>query len=94
MRLVRSLCLLIAAVVVMTPFVWASTGDAWIEGIHDAETDGVFHAVVSTQGVAPDALLYTFGHIQVVSTAIPPSDEAAATTVVIAARRTRAPPLA
>jgi hypothetical protein len=86
------LALLIILLGVVSPFVWASTADFWVAGIHDAESDNVVQAVVSVEGVVEHFPTRPIGAAAVVPF-VRPADGGAPLRYALSALAPRAPPL-
>lgn len=89
-RALLSLALVVFGVV--SPFVWASTAETWLEGIHDAESDDLVQATVSVEGVV-GCPAQPIGHVTVTAL-VPSTDDSAPTPCGVPPRPSRAPPLA
>ncbi len=90
----RPITALLVAVLLLTPFVWASTAETWTHGIYDYESDDILQ-VVGQNDVAPVpsslSLNINGGLIIVGRLALP--DQTSAIDVVLSPSQTRGPPL-
>ncbi len=88
------LAALLVAVLLLTPFVWASTPETWTDGIYDYESDEILQIVGQSDvaAVVSSASLPLTGALLVVGRLNLP-DQTAAIEVVRPASQTRGPPL-
>jgi len=93
MRALPGLITLLAALLVLTPFVSASTFEAWTEGLYDAESDAS-QAVKSADGVVEYAPLRPFRYVPIVAGLVANGDDLVAPVVLPPAPPGRAPPAA
>ncbi len=83
---------LIVGILVLVPFVTASTADAWIDGIQDSESDNVLSGVASLDSIVACTVTLAVGYAPVVVALLPPVDEHPAVGGVRTALHPRAPP--
>ncbi len=93
-RAERPITGLLVALLLLTPFVWASTAETWTHGIYDYESDDILQ-IVGQNDVAsvPSSLsLHLNGALVIVGRLALP-DQTSAIDVVLPASQTRGPPL-
>jgi|RhiMetStandDraft_4_1073278.scaffolds.fasta_scaffold106200_2 hypothetical protein len=93
-RAERPITALLVAVLLLTPFVWASTAETWTHGIYDYESDEILQ-VVGQKDVAPvpSSLSLNLNGALVIVGLLALSDQTSAIDVLLPAPQTRGPPL-
>lgn len=93
-RAERPITALLVAVLLLTPFVWASTAETWTHGIYDYESDDILQIVGHNDVAAvPSHPILSFDSALVIVGRFALPDRTAAIDVVLAASQTRGPPL-
>ena len=92
MHRLAGLIALLVGLIILTPFVYASTFEAWPDGIFDAESDDVDWAAKSSECATESAPLRVAGSVAHVAHFVPTADDSTAPTAIRPASRTRAPP--
>ncbi len=92
MRAAFGLIAFLVGLVLFTPFAYASTFEAWTDGLYDAESDDIVQVTRSAQVVETIPLTAIHGIDDVVAV-LSPGDERAPEPAVAASRSARAPPI-
>jgi hypothetical protein len=91
MRVTLGLIVFLVGLVILTPFAYASTFEAWTDGLYDAESDDSDQAVRSVQ-VVETRPLTSLGGIDVVVAVLSHGNESGTDLTVTSTRSARAPP--
>jgi len=89
-----ALTVLLIGFIVFTPFAWASTYEAWTDGLYDAELQNDLLALSTLQLVINGAVLTSSGRVDVVVAVLSPGDDRVADLADLSPRSARAPPTA
>ena len=89
-----ALTVLLIGFIVFTPFAWASTYEAWMDGLYDAELQNDLLALSTLQLVINGAVLTSSGRVDVVVAVLSPGDDRVADLADLSPRSARAPPTA
>jgi len=93
MRRAVALIVVLIGLVVVTPFVWASTYEAWTDGVYDAELGDDILALLSLSVF--DRIVLSDGHgIEVVVGVVVLADDTVGDLADPSTRSVRAPPTA
>src|SRR3989442_2652585 len=92
MRGALTLSVLLIAFLVLTPLAGATTYEAWMDGLYDAEVEGDLLAAISLQSVVESAPLTSRGCVDTVVAVCSSGDDAAADLTDPSPRTARAPP--
>jgi hypothetical protein len=92
MRVPRWPVLFLVVLLVLTPFVFAGTYEAWDDGLYDAESDDGLQAAKCPEAAIERAPLVVAPYVPVVATVALGGDGSAAPAVVEPAPPCRAPP--
>ena len=89
-----ALTVLLIGFIVFTPFAWASTYEAWTDGLYDAELQNDLLALSTLQLVINGAVLTSSGRVDVVVAVLSPGDDRVADLTDPSTLSVRAPPTA
>jgi hypothetical protein len=92
MRAALGLIVFLVGLVIFTPFAYASTFEAWTDGLYDAEGDDGVDAIKSSQVAIETTPLTGLAGIDVVVAVLFLGNERATDLAVTATRSARAPP--
>ncbi len=85
---------LLVAVLLLTPFVWASTAETWTHGIYDYESDDILQIVGHNDVAAVTSHpILNFDDSLVIVGRLALPDRTSAIDVVLSGSQTRGPPL-
>lgn len=85
---------LLVAVLLFTPFVWASTAETWTHGIYDYESDDILQIIGQNDVAAvPSNLTLNLNGALVIVGRLALPDQTPAIDVVLPTSQTRGPPL-
>jgi hypothetical protein len=93
MRRLAALVALLVGLIVLTPWVYASTAETWTDGIYDAESDELAQATRPADGVVERLPWLAVGPVLAVVRADAPPDDARVPSCSFHAAANRAPPL-
>ena len=90
---ILGLIVLAVGLIVLTPFLYASSFEAWTDGLYDAESDDdLGQALKCAEIVLDGAPRAAVGHVDVVVGFVPLADEPVTDGVIASAPSPRAPP--
>jgi hypothetical protein len=92
MRAALALTILLIGLIVFTPFAWASTYEAWTDGLYDAELQNDLLALSTSEIVINGVVLASSGRVDVVVAVVSPGDDSLAALADLSPRSARAPP--
>jgi len=92
MRVALALTVLLIGFIAFTPFAWASTYEAWMDGLYDAELQNDLLALSTLQLVTNGVVLTSGGRVDVVVAVLSPGDDSVADLADLSPRSARAPP--
>ena len=92
MRGAIAIVTVLIGLIVFTPFTWASTYEAWIDGVYDAELQSDLVALSTSEIVINGVVLASSGGVDVVVAVLSPGDESLAHLTDPSTRSARAPP--
>jgi len=91
MRGAIAIVTVLIGLIVFTPFTWASTYEAWIDGVYDAELQSDLVALSTSEIVINGVVLASSGRVDVVAV-LSRGDESLAHLTDPSTRSARAPP--
>jgi hypothetical protein len=94
MRAALALTVLLIGLIVFTPFAWASTYEAWLDGLYDVELQNDLLALSTSEIVINGTVLASSGRVDVVVAVVSPGDDSLAALTDLSPRSARAPPTA
>ncbi len=94
MRAAIAIITVLIGLIVLTPFAWASTYEAWIDGLYDAELQNELLALSTSEIVINDVVLTSSGRVDVVVAVLSPGDDRVADLTDPSTLSVRAPPTA
>jgi len=92
MRGAIAIVTVLIGLIVFTPFAWASTYEAWMDGLYDAELQNDLLALSTLQLVINGVVLTSGGRVDVVVAVLSPGDDSVADLADLSPRSARAPP--
>jgi len=94
MRAAWALTVLLIGLIVFTPFAWASTYEAWTDGLYDAELQNDLLALSTSETVINGVVLASSGRVDVVVAVLSPGDDRVTDLADPSTLSARAPPTA
>jgi hypothetical protein len=94
MRGAIAIVAVLIGLIVVTPFAWASTYEAWLDGLYDAELQNDLLALSTSELVINGAVLTSGGRVDVVVAVLSPGDDSVADLSDPSTLSVRAPPTA
>ena len=94
MRRAVALIVVLIGLVVVTPFVWASTYEAWTDGVYDAESNDDVLALLDLHAVIDRVVLSDRHCIEIVVAVVVLADDTVTELADPSPRSARAPPTA
>jgi hypothetical protein len=80
--------------IVLTPFAWASTYEAWMDGLYDADPQNELLALSTSEIVINGAVLTSGGRVDVVVAVLSPGNDSVSDFTDPSTLSARAPPTA
>ena len=94
MRGAIAIVTVLIGLIVVTPFAWASTYEAWLDGLYDPELQNDLLALSTSEIVINGVVLASSGRVDVVVAVLAPGDDSVTDLTDPSPLSARAPPTA